>query len=150
MPQQPERTGIPPTAPVAGRRAAVTEAKRGEPRADKILKTRHLNLESPARKKTAPPTAPSPPSLFMRFLAAFSRRRRRRRRRRARARSGVQVSKHSRQRGLPARPAVPRRAPAAGRAGAGAGRAPGMRAPAQQLGSAPPAGGGERGAGARR
>lgn len=136
MPQQPERTGIPPTASVAGRRAVVTEAKRGDPRVYKILKTRCLNLAQPGKNTHqhhhTPPPPPHPPprpvhALPGRAFAAADPPRGLGRR--ARARSAVQVSKHSRQRGLPARPAVPRRAPAAGRAGEGAGRAPGMRVP---------------------
>lgn len=57
-PQQPQRSGIPPTASVAGLHAVVTEAKWGDTRVYKILKTRHLNLASPARKKPTPPTPP--------------------------------------------------------------------------------------------
>lgn len=115
MPQQPERTGIPPTVAVAESRAAVTEPKRSEPRVYKIPKARHLNLESAVREKNQPnkktPTthhdddncacAPRPRCRGGGPAARPGRR--------VRARSGVQVSKHSRQRRLPA----PRRAPAA-------------------------------------
>lgn len=121
LPPRPERTGIPPAAWVAGRRAAVTGARRRGPRADKILKTRHLNLGA-ARPGKAP--LPQPATVH--------------------ARPGRDVAAAERRRGpgggrgrdLPfefpniAGSAGCSRAPprcSCRRAGRGAGRAPGMR-----------------------